>query len=328
MSRIVPAAAAACAAASLLAIAWSASAQEPPAEARAVAFLSQEIGRASGQACRSCHHHGVAARALFAARDRGLGDGPAPDGTVAFLSQPSAWSQNAGHRDSDKGLARLAFAGALAAAGSKDLKPSQALVEASALVEADQKPDGSWTPHEATQPGSPTTLGTAVATWMARTTLIAAGREPDHFAVAQIDRWMRTAEPQDLVDATGVLLALGTELDVMAVKSRSLALDILRSAQSAGGGWGPTAGAPPEVFDTALAMLALAELARDARVARTAFGESNLALALSRGRAFLQAAQQPDGSWPPTMRGGERPNDAARVATTAWALLALLESAR
>ena len=47
-------------------------------------------------------------------------------------------------------------------------------------------------PMRPIRPNRPLTWGTAVATWMARSTLIASGREPDDFAVAQTDRWLRT----------------------------------------------------------------------------------------------------------------------------------------
>ena len=50
--------------------------------------------------------------------------------------------------------------------------------------------------------------------------------------------------------------------------------------------------APPEPFDTALALLALTRLA----------DRPDVAAMVRRGRSFLIAAQGPDGSWPETTR--------------------------
>jgi hypothetical protein len=54
---------------------------------------------------------------------------------------------------------------------------------------------------------------------------------------------------------------------------------------------------PPEVFDTALALLALAPLRQQASVAEL----------IRQGRSFLVAQQNADGSWPATTRpsGGD-----------------------
>ena len=80
--------------------------------------------------------------------------------------------------------------------------------------------------------------------------------------------------------------------------------------QLANGGWGPYPDAPSEIFDTALAILALQKW--DFRGDR-----------LHKARAYLQEQQRPDGSWPATTRptGGE--SYAQQLSTTAWAALAL-----
>jgi squalene cyclase len=73
---------------------------------------------------------------------------------------------------------------------------------------------------------------------------------------------------------------------------------------------------PSEAFDSALAVLALAELSPQLEVRN----------AVQKGRQYLLAAQLDDGSWTETTRptGGE--SYAQRISTTAWALLALLAS--
>ena len=140
---------------------------------------------------------------------------------------------------------------------------------------------------------------------MARTTLIASGREPDDFAVAQTDRWLRTVEATTVPDAAGVVLGLGVTSDVMADKQRAKYLNLLRFAQRDSGGWGPMPNAESAtVFDTALVLLALQQLETDPRLARSTYRVEELREAIGKGRAYLTAQQKADGSWPETMRGG------------------------
>ncbi|MDH4065511.1 MAG: hypothetical protein OEW19_14020, partial [Acidobacteriota bacterium] len=170
-----------------LAAVLPAQAPETP-EAKAVAYLTRAATDfRSSNDCFSCHASGDAARALFMAANRGHDIGDSLTKTRAFLEAPATWAANKGH-EADEELARLQFAAALAAAGDRDLRPAQPLVDAATIILGDQMPDGSWAPDASDGPGSPLTWGTPVATWMARTTLIAAGRQPDDFAVAQTDR--------------------------------------------------------------------------------------------------------------------------------------------
>ena len=78
------------------------------------------------------------------------------------------------------------------------------------------------------------------------------------------------------------------------------------------------------MFDTALVMLALHQLESDPRLARSTYRVEELRDALGKARAYLSAQQQPDGSWPETVRPGAKPNAALRLSTTGWALVALL----
>ena len=310
-----------------LALTMALHAQAPATpESKAVAFLAKEVSATqTASGCASCHHNGDAARALFMAGARGHDTAEALKSTLTFLNAPAGWNANKTHHgEADLGLARLQFAAALAAAGEKDLNPSPALLEAAKLLIADQKSDGSWAPVETAGLGSPITYGTTVATWVARTTLIASGRQPDDFAVAQTDRYLRTVEITNVFDAAGVLLGLGVTSDVMADKQRAACLGTIRRAQQESGGWGPDADSPATVFDTALVMLALHQLESDPRLARSTYRVEELRDALGKARAYLAAQQQPDGSWPETVRPGAKPNAALRLSTTGWALVALL----
>src|SRR6185295_9979836 len=134
-------------------------------EQRAIDYLTVEVPRWSREnGCFSCHNNGDAARALFAARDRGmkvpreaLGD------TLGWLSRPAAWQENKGNPAfSDRKLARLQFAAALADSGAD----ARALRDAAEQVVRDQEADGSWVVDASTPAGSPVTWGTALATYL------------------------------------------------------------------------------------------------------------------------------------------------------------------
>jgi hypothetical protein len=256
---------------------------------------------------------------------RGHDTAAALTSTLAFLNNPAGWSANKTHHgEADQGLARLQFAAALAAAGEKDASPSTALIEAAKLIVADQKPDGSWVPDDSGGMGTPLTYGTTVATWVARWTLIASGRQPDDFSVAQTDRWLRTVEIGNVFDAAGALLGLGVTSDVMADKQRAACLGTIRRAQQESGGWGPEAGSPATAFDTSLVMIALQQLESDPRLARSTYRIEELREAVAKARAYLAAQQEADGGWPPTVRAGAKATPELRLSTTGWALVALL----
>jgi hypothetical protein len=301
----------------------------PTPEARAAAYLVKQVAAWKGKSgCASCHHDGDAARALFLASHRGIDVGSALADTRAALQNPAGWASNKGHGD-DEVLMRLQFAAALAAEGEKDLDASPALVEAAKLLLADQTKDGTWEPDASDPPSSPVTWGTAIATAMARNTLIASGRQPDDFAVAQTDRWLRTVEVETVPDAAGVVLGLGVTSDVMADKQRAKYLNLLRFAQREGGGWGAEPNAEyATAFDTAVVLLALQQLEGDPRLARSTYRVEELRAAIEKGRRFLIEMQQPDGGWPETGRGPSKKSEALRLSTTGWALAALVGRAK
>ena len=99
---------------------------------------------------------------------------------------------------------------------------------------------------------------------------------------------------------------------------RERALVLLRKGESPDGGWGPFVNSPPEVFDTALVVLALAAQQPT----------SELSAFIARGRKYLLAEQSPDGSWPATTRPAGADSYAQQLSTTGWALQALLCLAR
>ena len=287
-----------------------------PVIAKGVAFLRTELPK---------FRNGDATRALLEAGARGYDLGPSLDETLNFLKQPATWDQyKAPSGFDDKRLLRLQFASALAAAERHGKAASTDLEAAAKLLVADQAADGSWTLDQSQSLGSPATYGAILATWSARTSLIASGMQPDNFTIVQADRWLRGLTVDTVYDASTLLLALDLTGDVMADGLRRTALSIVRTGQAENGGWGPAATAPPQVFDTAIAVLALSALNVEPRIARSTFRPEELLAAIARGKAFIESQQRPDGSWPETTRPAGQDSYAQRISTTGWALLALL----
>jgi hypothetical protein len=305
-----------------------------PPHVRAVDFLAREVPRWKQEHdCYSCHNNGDAARALIAARRTSTGDGkPALDDTLAWLSRPSAWDQNRGRRggappDADKALARLQFASATRAAVVNNLVERRALSDAAALIANDQHADGSWRLDPSQSLGSPATYGTALATWSARETLVAASTDLHAGAIARADAWLRAASPAIVLDAAAIVLGLAGGTDAAANAQRERALDAIMRGQAPAGGWGPYVSSPPEPFDTAIVLIALHDLA-PRPVGVTPFDSRTMTQAIERGRDWLTAQQLDDGSWPETTRPARQESYAQRISTTAWATLALLAGDR
>jgi hypothetical protein len=289
-------------------------------EARSVAFLSREVPRwARENRCYSCHNNGDAARALYQAAR--LGHRVPKDAladTTDWLLRPARWDHNGGDGPfSDKRLARVAFTTALATALATGWVRDRSVLERAAdRLVLDQATDGSW-PIEAEEgASSPATYGRPLATFLARESLFAAHASRFRAAIERADHWLLGQEISIVTDASVALLACSALSSRATSERRQRSIELLRRAQSEDGGWGPQAAAPPEPFDTALALLALAKCA-DSPAVRAM---------VTRGRGFLIAQQQKDGSWIETTRPPGSVSYAQRISTTGWATLALLET--
>jgi hypothetical protein len=266
-------------------------------EQRAVAYLVQEVPAWPQQNhCFSCHNNGDGARALYQARRRGFTvPSPALTPTTEWLSHPDRWDSLPGDAVfSDKRLARIQFAVALAEAQLGDPQP---LREAAQSLVRLQHADGYWPLDGGDVLGSPVTYGIPLATALATRTLQTAGTSSD--AVERAKRWLQSLRLSTTLDAAAVLLTV----------ERPDARQFLLQGQGTTGGWGPYPRSPAEPFDTAIVILALAPLDRPA---------------LERARQYLIRTQQPDGSWPETTRPSGAQSYAQRISTTAWATQALL----
>ena len=287
-------------------------------ERRAIEFLARETAAwPAANKCFSCHNNGDAARALYAALKSG-NKAPAERlrETSAWLARPADWRKTeipAEFRD-DR-LSAIQFGSALVSAvEAGEVRNRESLAVAAELVAGEQDADGSWRVDASGQAGSPVTYGAALATWSARRTLSASSEPRFRDALAKADAWLRRHEAHNTPDAAAALLALAGAQDEAASRRRRQSLDYLREAQTERGGWGPYRTSPPEVFDTALALLAL--------VAEPRSAETDAALA--RGRKYLLAEQLADGSWVETTRPSGSRSYAQRMSTTGWATLALL----
>lgn len=296
-------------------------AQEPQPnspERRAVAFLAVEVPKWNREnGCYSCHNNGDAARALFVAAKSGMLADREPLGdTLSFLAAPERWDDNGPEGPfKDKKLARIQFGAALAeAAGSGSPANRAALEKAAVLVAETQTAAGCWETDAAGNVGSPATYGRALASAMAMRTLAAADPEQYRAALAKVRQWFEKNESKSVLDAAAGLLALADDDTSAARAQRARSIELVRRGRSADGGWGPFVNSPPEVFDTAIVLLAL--VAQRDRAA--------LAPWIAGGREYLVKGQSADGGWPATTRPPGADSYAQRLSTSAWATLALL----
>jgi len=307
----------------------TARAEEPAAtpEARALGFLVREVPRWSRENhCFSCHNNGDAARALYAAMQAGM---PLPPEALAdtnrWLAEPERWDHNGGEGPfSDKRLARLQFSFSLTAAlASGQVADRGALVRAGGRLAADQAGDGAFLLEAGDSLGSPATYGRSLATLVLRDTLRAAGPEQFHTAVDKAQRWLTASRVESLLDAAAVLpiVAEPATADLPgAAEQRRRCLDLIARGQSKDGGWGPYDTSPSEPFDTAVVVLALVRFGGSPYAAEA----HDLHDRIARGRAYLIASQDPDGSWPETTRPAGAVSYAQQLSTAGWATLALL----
>ena len=288
----------------------------PTPEERAIAYLAREVPawrRDNG--CYSCHNNGDAARALYVARRLGWHvPGDALRGTTDWLARPSGWENNRGDpRFSDKKLARLQFAAALAEATDAGLVGSRAaLGDAAGRLAREQEPDGCWQVEAEAGPGSPVTYGSALATALARDVLRRADSRRFRDAIRKAEDCLAVQPLASVTGAAAVGLALRDRGDAPARRKVADSLELIRQAQASDGGWGPVPGQPAEPFDTAVALLALSR------------NHVPLTSQFARGRDWLVRAQLPDGGWPATTRPPGGQSYAQHVSTSGWAALALL----
>jgi outer membrane protein assembly factor BamB len=300
-------------------------------EERAVEYLAREVPAWSREnGCFSCHNDGDGSRALFAARAAGLPvPGAAWAATAAWLARPERWSEQPGAAEyGDPALAGLQFAAALRAAiDSGVLREREPLATAVEAVARSQLADGSWRGGSEDAVGSPAAYSRHLATHTGLTLLEAAALPAHEEARRKAREWLRRSVPRNVHQAAVLLLARREAEDGAGEELLSAALAIIREGRSRDGGWGPYVNAAPEVFDSALVLLALARrreaLARGG-AEREKAEAAEIESWIRSGRGFLIAAQEEEGSWRETTRPAGGESYAQRISTTAWALEALM----
>ena len=270
-------------------------------EQRAVDFLSREVAEwRPANGCFSCHNNGDGARALFVARKLGFKvPAAALVNTMEWLKNPKDWDkkqENAGF--TNPMLARIQFTSALMESGLG----VSTQVAASLILQ--QSADGSWPVEAADNLGSPATYGTTLATLVARNTLHRIAPERYKLSIHRADDYLRSRTAKSTMEAAALVMNGQTKW-----------LGLLMNGQGSEGGFGPFQNAPAEVFDTAIALLALPPRGVDKEVRQ-------------RGREYLVKTQQLDGGWPETTRPSGAQSYAQRISTSAWALLGLLATSQ
>ena len=288
-------------------------------EDRALAYLMREVPAwREKHACGSCHNNGDGARALLRAREL---DYEVPQHAVAnsrqWLMTPLEWERAPGEPGtSDTKLAGIQFAATtLAAFDAGVIDDRGLLIEIAAKLASEQDRDGAWRIAEQSSLGSPVAYGPFVATWLGSRTLGAADRARFAGEVARAEAFFVANPAKNVMDAAATALALADAPPPAAQARRREALELLKAAQTSDGGWGPYPASAPEAFDTALALLALA---------RTAVWNRE---PITRGRGYLIRTQLESGGWKETTRPPGYQSYAQHISTTAWATLALLETA-
>ena len=217
-----------------------------------------------------------------------------------------------------RALIGAAAAALLAAIDFGEVTDWEAMAEAARKVAAVQGSDGAWHVEPQNPIGSPATYGTTLATYMAWRTLVVSGQRQWNDAILKAESWLNQVRPDNLPNAAVLLLWSAQRRDATGSTLKVEALGAIASAQTRDGGWGPYKDSPPEVFDTALAILALHEM-RD---------RPEVWDMIDRGRMFLHGQQLQNGSWPATTRPSGGESYAQQISTTGWATLALMRTGK
>ena len=295
------------------------------AAVRAVALLGREVlAWPKENGCFSCHNNGDAFRALlFAFERKTVADLGAWRETLGWLDRAQDWRRS-GKRpeipETDGRLADIQFGWALAMAVERGVSTNRlALLTVARRLIEDQDRDGGWVVEPSPGPGSPATYGNALATVVAVRILHAAASSEHDAAIRRANRWLGQLPIRNVAAAVSFLLWPDSGNRESHSSRRKEAIGFLLDAQTRSGGWGPYRDAPAEVFDTSLAMLALAEAGAVGEMLQARIKESR-----DRGFELLVRLQESDGGWPATTRPSGNESYAQRISTTAWAIMALL----
>ena len=162
--------------------------------------------------------------------------------------------------------------------------------------------------------GSPTTYGPFLATYLARESLKSADPVQFREPIDRSGRWLAVHETKSLMDVSVALLVSAADCSPSCLRVPSTLLRQTAQGTVRRRGLG------------AVCRIASGELRHGAGLDRTgqAGSPAETRDLITRGRGFLIAHQQPDGSWIETTRPPGAESYAQRVSTSAWAALALI----
>jgi hypothetical protein len=295
---------------------------------RSLEFLMGEMEswpRENG--CYSCHNNGDAARVVYRAMLRK--ELPVrPTASDSWLLDPERWQlpEEPGP-EGDQRLANLQFAlaakelAAVARDATNDRDERKRIESVAAetvrLARLGLHRDEHWPADPTSQLGSPITYGPRLGTALVRQLLEPEESAPRRSAWRRTGDWLVAGDARSTLDAAARILGLTADERRRHAAAMAESRKLLFDWQQNSGGWGPYPESRPEIFDTAVAILALAEL-----------GDEESGRRAMRGRQYLIDRQWGDGSWTETTRPSGRESYAQRISTTAWAALALLETVR
>jgi hypothetical protein len=287
---------------------------------KAVGYLAREVPAWSrDNGCFSCHNNGDGARALYLAKAQSV-EVPAValTDTTDWLKKPDGWDNNKGDAGfSDKRLARIEFANALAEAlDAGAISDKTLLHKAADSLLASQDKSGAWTVDAESSVAAPARYGPVLATFMARRVLERSTAPAMQPAIARANEFLMHANITNVMNAAAVLLSFAGSNGAPERMRAAEVLGFITAAQAPDGGWGPFPKTPTEVFDTAIALIALAEVRK----------QDGIEERIQRGRAYLISMQLPDGGWIETTRPSGERSYAEHISTCGGATIALLKT--
>lgn len=289
----------------------------------AVRYLSKaSLTWPSENHCFSCHNNGDAVRVLAqVAPDELKRQENDWQAVYQWLVQPTQWETAKTEEASlSPILAPIQFGSALVALSTAkllNLSP-EAINDTAQLIVQSQDPTGFWAVEAPQHLGSPGTFGNPLATTIAVRILQSLAPNKAAKSIERAKQWANTRQARANLDlAAGILLLttdkLSTDAGVRDQQRVEIWTQKLINNQTSQGGWGPYPNRFPEIFDTALALLALCEAPRH-------FVPSSV---LERGQRFLLTEQESAGGWPETTRPSGGTSYAQHISTSAWALEAV-----
>ncbi len=280
-------------------------------------LASESLQWARDNKCYSCHNNGDAARALFlTASDSNEFSNPQWNELFSWYRKPEGWI-DATNSDLDLsptlGLVQFGAASRSALRHAPSFSRATDASRLQSRILAAQHEDGFWRVESEGQIGSPGTYGNVLGTLMALEILAYEPTPQVQTAITRSIDWVYAQSPQATIElAAGAQILKRSPAPEKQSKSNRW-LRTLVDQQNSDGGWGPYRSQFSEVFDTAIALIALS-----AQTTPKIGGP-----AIHRGRSFLFKTQESYGGWPETTRPTGGTSYAQHISTSAWALIAI-----